>query len=93
MNYPTVNDIIADCDASVDEMLANAIEVYPNPTNGQINIANAEGQNIVVINTLGQVVASINNATENQTIDMSGLCEGTYFVKVGTSVVKINVIR
>ena len=93
VNYPTVNDIIADCDASVDEMLANAIEVYPNPTNGQINIANAEGQNIVVINTLGQVVASINNATENQTIDMSGLCEGTYFVKVGTSVVKINVIR
>lgn len=93
VNYPTVNDIIADCDASVDEMLANAIEVYPNPTNGQINIANAEGQNIVVINTLGQVVASINNATENQAIDMSGLCEGTYFVKVGTSVVKINVIR
>lgn len=93
VNYPTVNDIIADCDASVDEMLANAIEVYPNPTNGQINIANTEGQNIVVINTLGQVVASIDNATENQTIDMSGLCEGTYFVKVGTSVVKINVIR
>lgn len=93
VNYPTVNDIIADCDASVDETLANAIEVYPNPTNGQINIANAEGKNIVVINTLGQVVASINNATENQTIDMSGLCEGTYFVKVGTSVVKINVIR
>ena len=93
VNYPTVNDIIADCDASVDEMLANAIEVYPNPTNGQINIANAEGQNIVIINTLGQVVASIDNATENQTIDMSGLCEGTYFVKVGTSVVKINVIR
>lgn len=93
VNYPTVNDIIADCDASVDEMLANAIEVYPNPTNGQINIANAEGKNIVVINTLGQVVASIDNATENQTIDMSGLCEGTYFVKVGTSVVKINVIR
>ncbi len=93
VNYPTVNDIIADCDASVDEMLANAIEVYPNPTNGQINIANAEGQNIVVINTLGQVVASIDNATENQTIDMSGLCEGTYFVKVGASVVKINVIR
>ena len=93
VNYPTVNDIIADCDASVDEMLATSIEVYPNPTNGQISIANAEGKSIVVINTLGQVVAHIDNASENQTIDMSGLCEGTYFVKVGTSVVKINVIR
>ena len=93
VNYPSVNDIIADCDASVDETLANSVEVYPNPTNGQICIVNAEGQNIVVINTLGQVVASIENADENQTIDMSGLCDGTYFVKVGASVVKVNVIR
>ena len=93
VNYPSVNDIVADCDASVDEMISNAIEVYPNPTNGQINIMNAEGQNIVVINTLGQVVATVENASENQTIDMSGLCDGTYFVKVGASVVKINVIR
>jgi len=93
VNYPSVNDIVADCDASVDEMISNAIEVYPNPTNGQINITNAEGKNIVVINTLGQVVATVDNASENQTIDMSGLCDGTYFVKVGTSVVKVNVIR
>ncbi len=93
VNYPSVNDIVADCDASVDEQIANAIEVYPNPTNGQINITNAEGQNIVVINTLGQVVATVENASENQTIDMSRLCDGTYFVKVGASVVKVNVIR
>ena len=93
VNYPSVNDIVADCDASVDEMIANAIEVYPNPTNGQINITNAEGQNVVVINTLGQVVASIENASENQMIDLSGLCDGTYFVKVGVSVVKVNVIK
>ncbi|MBO4615354.1 MAG: T9SS type A sorting domain-containing protein [Bacteroidales bacterium] len=93
VNYPTINDITADCDASVDEMLANAIEVYPNPTNGQISIVNAEGQNIVVVNALGQVVATIENATDNQTIDLSALCNGTYFVKVGASVVKVNVIR
>ena len=93
VNYPTINDITADCDASVDEMLANAIEVYPNPTNGQISIVNAEGQNIVVVNALGQAVATIENATDNQTIDLSALCNGTYFVKVGASVVKVNVIR
>ena len=93
VNYPSVNDIVANCDLAVDEIDKNTIEVYPNPTTGMLNIANAEGQNIVVINTLGQVVANIDNATENQIIDMSGLCDGTYFVKVGTSVVKINVIR
>lgn len=93
VNYPTVNDITADCDASVDEMSANSIEVYPNPTMGQISIVNAEGQNVVVLNALGQVVASIENASENQNIDLSGLCNGTYFVKVGASVVKVNVIK
>lgn len=93
VNYPTVNDITADCDASVDETLANAIEVYPNPTSGQISIVNAEGQNVVVVNALGQVVATVENADENQTIDLSGLCNGTYFVKVGASVVKVNIIR
>ena len=93
VNYPTVNDIIADCDASVDEMLASSIEVYPNPTTGMINIANANGKSIVVINTLGQVVAHIDNAAENQTIDLSRLCDGTYFVKVDGNVVKISMIR
>lgn len=93
VNYPTVNDITADCDASVDEMFANEIEVYPNPTSGQISIVNAEGQNVVVVNALGQVVATVENAAENQTIDLSGLCNGTYFVKVGASVVKVNIIR
>lgn len=93
VNYPTVNDIIADCDASVDEMPANDIEVYPNPTTGMLNIANAEGKSIVVINALGQVVAHIDNAAENQTIDLSRLCDGTYFVKVDGDVVKISMIR
>ena len=93
VNYPTVNDIIADCDASVDEMLASSIEVYPNPTTGMLNIANAEGKSIVVINALGQVVAHIDNAAENQTIDLSRLCDGTYFVKVDGNVVKISMIR
>ena len=93
VNYPTVNDIIADCDASVDEMPANDIEVYPNPTTGMLNIANAEGKSIVVINALGQVVAHIDNAAENQTIDLSRLCDGTYFVKVDGNVVKISMIR
>lgn len=93
VNYPTVNDIIADCDASVDEMPANDIEVYPNPTTGMLNIANAEGKSIVVINALGQVVAHIDNAAENQTIDLSRLCDGTYFVKVDGNVIKISMIR
>ena len=93
VNYPSVDDIVANCNLSVDEIDENSIEVYPNPTTGMVNIANAEGKSIVVINTLGQVVASIENAAENQAIDLSGLCDGTYFVKVDGNVVKVSMIR
>lgn len=93
VNYPSVNDIVANCNLAIDEIDENSIEVYPNPTTGMVNIANAEGKSIVVINTLGQVVAHIENAAENQTIDLSKLCDGTYFVKVDGNVVKVSMIR
>ena len=95
VNYQgTSSDYInANCNLAVDEISENSIEVYPNPTNGMINIANANGKSIVVINTLGQVVAQIDSAAENQTIDLSKLCDGTYFVKVEGNVVKISMIR
>ncbi len=93
VNYPSVNDIVANCNLAIDEIEENSIEVYPNPTTGMVNIANAEGKSIVVINTLGQVVAQIDNAAENQAIDLSRLCDGTYFVKVDGNVVKVSMIR
>ena len=58
-----------------------------------VTVANAEGKDIVVINSLGQVVASIENAAENQTIDVSNFANGTYFVKVDAEVVKLNVVK
>jgi len=77
----------------VEENIAETIEVYPNPTSDMVTIANAEGKDIVVINSLGQVVASIENAAANQTIDVSNFANGTYFVKVDAEVVKLNVVK
>ena len=78
---------------SVAENLASEVSVYPNPANDMFTVANAEGATIVVVNSLGQVVASIENAASNQTIDASNFANGTYFVKVNESVVKINVVK
>ncbi|MBO7482148.1 MAG: T9SS type A sorting domain-containing protein [Bacteroidales bacterium] len=77
----------------VEENIAEAVSVYPNPANDMFTVANAEGATIVVVNSLGQVVASIENAASNQTIDASNFANGTYFVKVNESVVKINVVK
>jgi hypothetical protein len=78
---------------AVEENIADAVSVYPNPANDMFTVANAEGATIVVVNSLGQVVASIENAASNQTIDASNFANGTYFVKVNENVIKINVVK
>ena len=82
--------ILVSIDAA--EEIAN-IAVYPNPTKDIVTIANAEGKNIVIVNSLGQVVANIENAAANQTIDVANFANGTYFVKVDAEVVKLNVVK
>lgn len=62
--------------------LTNDINIYPNPSNDIINIANVEGSDISIYNIMGQVVESINNAKYTNSIDMSKYANGTYIVKV-----------
>jgi len=58
------------------------IVVYPNPTNGNINIVNAQNSTIMLFNILGEEVASISNAALNETIDLSSLAAGTYTIRI-----------
>ena len=76
-----------------NENIAETVAVYPNPTKDMVTVANAEGKNIVIVNSLGQVVANIENAAANQTIDVANFANGTYFVKVDAEVIKLNVVK
>ena len=63
------------------------IKLYPNPTNDgyvTIDAASSDYSKIEVINVLGAVVASHNNALAEEKIklNLATLPEGTYFVKV-----------
>jgi len=60
------------------------IKVYPNPVSGEVNIDNVEGADIFIYDLLGKQVASVNNADKFNTIDMSGMAEGTYIIKIQT---------
>ncbi len=62
--------------------IANSVKVYPNPTNGVVNIANAENASIEVYTITGTLVRSIKRANVNTTINLSNLSKGTYLVKV-----------
>jgi len=82
---------------SVPTTEAGVISIYPNPSTGLVNINNVEGASVQVLNIMGQTVASINNASVNNVIDMSTFANGTYIVRVvnGNNVTtqKINIAK
>lgn len=65
--------------------VVNSLILYPNPTQGNVNLAYESNKNVLVqiINTQGQVVKTINNKPAlglPQTIDVSSLSKGLYFI-------------
>ncbi|MBR6067039.1 MAG: T9SS type A sorting domain-containing protein [Bacteroidales bacterium] len=61
---------------------ANEITMFPNPSNGIVNFTNVENATIEVYNMMGQVVASESNANANASIDLSGVANGNYIVRI-----------
>lgn len=56
------------------------IKFFPNPTNSMLNIDGIETEiNVSIFNTLGQEI--INTVTENNSIDVSNLSQGMYYLQ------------
>ena len=68
--------------AGINDEGANSISIYPNPTTGKINISNAENSSVHIYNMIGSEVFKTEIIYDNQSIDISELPYGNYFVKV-----------
>ena len=67
--------------AGVDETEAVDVSVYPNPTNGILNIViNSRNYEYQIINGVGQTILS-GNANGKTTVDVNGL-NGVYFLRI-----------
>ena len=81
---------------AVAEVSTNNVSLYPNPTNGILNIEGNGPMTISVMNVIGQKVLET-TATDNTTIDLSGFGSGIYMVKIeaenGIKTEKVNVKR
>lgn len=62
----------------------NNIMIYPNPTDGNLNINVVGMKHISIVNTLGQVVYDNNIDSNNEIIDMSQYNSGVYVVRIET---------
>jgi len=57
-------------------------EVFPNPSSDKIIITNSGKSKIEIINVNGQIIKTFYNNEKEMTIDLSGLSNGIYIVKV-----------
>ena len=78
----------------IEENTDKNIDVYPNPTNGLLNIEGQGTMHITVSNLLGQKILEI-NAEGNASFDLSRYESGMYLVRIetenGVTVQKVNV--
>ncbi len=94
--YETINDnVIVDGDEHIDINLSstnisetqnNAISIYPNPTNGIINLEFADNkiQTLKILDITGKMIFEKATINKKETIDLSGFGNGVYFIKIQT---------
>lgn len=73
------------------------VNLYPNPTNGNITIQAAGMQRITVVNALGQVVFDSEVDSDSEMLNMSQFGAGVFVIRIvtsnGTVVKNVNVIQ
>ncbi len=79
--YPVVSSV------GVKTIAANdAITIFPNPTSGVLNINAVEvNSSVELFNVIGDKVYTANLTKGNNTLDLSALANGVYFVKLNSN--------
>jgi hypothetical protein len=70
------------CALGIEDSVFAKATIYPNPTNGEVNISNIALDKATVFNSLGQLVKtfSLDSNNTNNTINLSGLPKGVYYI-------------
>lgn len=83
-----IDDLLFDSTLSLEEItLDEKIVLYPNPTTNQINISSAQTiDNYQIFNVLGKTVLTDNSENISNTVDVSALKSGIYFITINTEI-------
>ena len=87
IGWSLFNNIVENCESSIDVVEENQILVYPNPA--KENITLRADEDIFIYNSLGQIVKQINNPKGETTISISDLPRGIYYLKTGNKQQKL----
>ncbi len=72
-----------------EQLKQQKLTIYPNPANSIINIGGANTQNLEIQNTLGEIVFYKQNCNSLETVDVSGIAKGVYFVRLNEQTLKM----
>ena len=83
----TKEDIVASTSTAVENNEAIKFSVYPNPTEGLLNVELAEGGqfSLFIYNTNGLQLMRREGLVDNTRVDLSGLAHGVYIVEIRTA--------
>ncbi len=83
-----LNELFPDAGVNVPENNTVKMTIYPNPAVDQLNVNLSQGADIVIFNVMGQAVRTVEGHVGANTIDLSGLTSGVYFVNAGSNTQK-----
>ena len=78
--FDSFNVTINDINMSVEDSFNDLISVYPNPTNGLINLNFTNDVSFDIFSINGKLTKSYTNFKDNQ-LDLSYLPKGVYFIQ------------
>jgi hypothetical protein len=82
-NFSTLEWACSSCSPSKNEIISNSdIKIFPNPANNIVNIENAANARISIVNMVGQEVISTVATSKRETVNISGLSNGVYIIRI-----------
>jgi hypothetical protein len=67
---------------AVEENDISQATVYPNPSNGLVNIDGIMGAQVKIYNSIGEMVYSLDETFDHQRIDLTSMPKGVYFLQI-----------
>lgn len=82
------NEFSYEVAANVEDDFGHNTSIYPNPTDGMLNIISEGEQNVTIYNMIGQRIFE-GVCVKTMQIDMKHFCAGVYTVKVGNETQRV----
>jgi hypothetical protein len=89
-----VDNVVVEEAASVNDLAAGTVSVFPNPTYGDINLSSETTlKSVEILNIIGQTVMTRDASANQMTISAGSLTSGVYFVKTTDVDGKTNITK